>query len=292
MKSKHLIATALFALPLHLMAADPAAPVSPAPDAKPAPAVEAQEAKAAKDAAPDLDKPIATVNGVALPQAFGRFVHNSRVSRGMPPEALTDEAIVDALVSTELLAQEAARKGLDKSPLLNAALEFQKKELLSKAALEDFLRSNPIPEETLKAEYDKAKAKTGDLEYRARHILVDSEKEAKDIIAKLKNKKTKFEQLAAKQSKDTSAGNGGDLGWTLPTNLVPEFSAAMVKLKKGETTQEPVKTQFGWHVVKLEETRKVDFPSYDKVKDRIASQLQQQSIRKYVQELRATAKVN
>ncbi len=277
MKPKLLIATALLTLPLHLMAAEPSVTSAPA--------------KEAKEAGADMNKPIISVNGVSLPLVFGHFVRNSRVSRGMPAEALTDEAIIDSLVATELLAQEAARKGLDKSPLVSAALEFQKKEILGKAALEDYLRGNPISEETLKAEYDKVKIKTGNTEYRPRHILVETEKEAKAIIAKLKNKKTKFAQLAAKESKDSSAGNGGDLGWYLPTNLAPEFAEAMVKLKKGETTQTPVKTQFGWHVIKLEETRKIDFPSYDKLKERIAAQLQQQAIRKYVQELRATAKV-
>lgn len=276
MKQKLLTAMLATGFFLSAQAAEPAAPVeAKTPEAKPA----------------EANKPFVTVNGVALPAVYANFLRQARAARGTNPEALTDEVIRDAMVNIELMAQEALRQGLDKTPTVAAALEFQRRELLSQAALEEFARTHPIAEETLKGEYDAAKAKTGDAEYRARHILVDSEKEAKDVIAKLKNKKTKFEQLAGKLSKDSSAGNGGDLGWVQPGNLVPEFSQAMTKMKPGETSKEPVKTQFGWHVIKLEETRKLDFPAYDKVKNRIAAQLQQQAMRKYVQELRATAKV-
>ncbi len=242
--------------------------------------------------APDANKIVAVVNGVSLPAIYGGFIKQSRGNRGAAPEALSDEAIRDALINVELLAQEAVRKGLDKGPTVVAAIEFQKKELLGQATIEDFARSHPISEDTLKAEYEKAKENAGDSEYRPRHILVPTEKEAKDIIAKLAaNKRLKFEDLAKKQSKDSSAGNGGDLGWILPSNLVPEFAEAMVNMKKGEISKEPVKTRFGWHVIKLDDTRKLAFPDYDKVKGRIASQLQQQQVRKFVQELRSTAKI-
>jgi len=235
---------------------------------------------------------LATVNGVALPHVFANFVRQGRMNRGGAPEGLTDEAIREAVITAEVLAQEAVRNGLEKGPTLIAAMEFQKKEMLSQALIEDFVRSHPISEEILKAEYDKAQAKAGNTEYRARHILVNDEKEAKDLIAKLTTgKKAKFEDLAKKASKDSSASNGGDLGWTLPANLVPEFANAMVKMKKGEVSKEPVQTKFGWHVLRLEETRKLDFPTYDKLKNRIASQMQQQQLRKYVQELRAGAKI-
>jgi peptidyl-prolyl cis-trans isomerase C len=142
------------------------------------------------------------------------------------------------------------------------------------------------------AEYNKAKAKAGETEYRPRHILVNSEKEAKAVIAKLTTgKKAKFDDLAKKESKDSSAGNGGDLGWVLPANLVPEFANAMVGLKKGEISKTPVQTKFGWHVIRMEEIRKLDFPEFDKLKDRIASQMQQLQLRNYVVELRAGARV-
>lgn len=274
----------LFALPLlagfslSVLAADPAAPAD-VPASAPAKA----EAKA--------DAPIAVVNGVAIPAAYVEFVRQSRLARNVPAELLSTEALRDSLVATELLAQESLKKGLDKEPTVAAAIEFQRRELLGKALLEDYVRSHPASEEAMKAEYDKAKAKAGEKEYRARHILVETEKQAKDLIAQLKKPKVKFEDLAKKFSKDSSSGNGGDLGWTLPANLVPEFAQAMTALKKGQVGSAPVQTQFGWHVIRLDDLRDLDFPAYDAIKGRIASQMQQQAVRRYVQSLRAEAKV-
>jgi peptidyl-prolyl cis-trans isomerase C len=250
--------------------------------------------KATENAATaSTNKPLAVVNGVALPQIFANFVRQGRMSRNSPPETLTEESIREAVVTAELMSQEAIRKGLANGPTLQAALEFQKKELLSKALIEEFVRNNPIQEEAVKAEYDKAKAKAGSTEYRPRHILLNTEKEANAVIAKLTTgkKKAKFEDLAKTESKDSSAGNGGDLGWVLPANLVPEFAEAMTKLKAGEISKKPVQTKFGWHVIRMEEIRSLDFPEYDKLKERIASQMQQLQLRKYVVELRAGAKV-
>lgn len=275
MKQRLLISLFCAGFSMGTLAADPA-PAQPA----------------APSATPAATKPLAAVNGMALPAVYGAFIRQSRAARGAAPESMTDESIRDSLISMELLAQEALRRGLDKGPTLNAAIEFQKKELLAQATIEDFARARPITEETLKAEYEKAKAKAGENEYRPRHILVAGEKEAQALIAKLTTgKKAKFEDLAKTSSKDSSAGNGGDLGWVLPANLVPEFANVMVKLKKGEITKEPVKTQFGWHVIKLDDSRKLDFPEFDKLKGRIAGQMQQAQVRKFVQELRATAKV-
>ncbi|MEW5786641.1 MAG: peptidylprolyl isomerase [Pseudomonadota bacterium] len=256
--------------------------------------VMAQEAKTPTDAPakPDPMRTLVTVNGTALPALYGNFIRQNRANRNAPPEAMTDEAIRDQLVSVELLAQEALRKELDKKPLVAATLDYQRKELLGQAAIEDFAKTHPIAEDAIRKEYDAAKAKAGENEYRPRHILVPTEKEAKDLIAKLTTgKKAKFEELAKKHSKDSSAGNGGDLGWTVPANLVTEFAEALNKMKKGEISKTPVKTEFGWHVILVEDLRKLDFPAYDKLRGRIASQMQQQQVRKYVQELTATAKV-
>jgi peptidyl-prolyl cis-trans isomerase C len=231
------------------------------------------------------------VNGEAMPAIYAEFVRQARVAKNMPPEMTSLESLRDALVATALLAQDAKKQGLDKSPVLSAALEFQRMELLGKAAVEEYLKKHPIPEDQLKAEYDKAKAKAGDKEYRASHILVPTEKEAKTLLAQLKKPKVKFEDLARKHSKDSSAGKGGDLGWTVPANLVPEFAQAMTALKKGEVSAEPVQTQFGWHIIRLDDVRELAFPPYEEVKGRIAAQLQQAAIRRYVQTLRADAKV-
>lgn len=258
------------------MAAEPAAaPATPVPAA----------------VQPDADfKSIATVNGVSIPAIHAEFLRRERANRGQPAEALGDAAIREALIASELLAQETLKHELDKS--VAALLAFQRRDILGRAALEVFVRQHPIPETTLREEYDKAKAAAGSTEYRARHILVDDEKTARDLITQLKGKKkVKFEDLAKKQSKDTSADNGGDLGWVLPANLVPEFSQAMAGLKKGQLTDAPVRTQFGWHVIRLDDTRELAFPTYEDLKPRIAQKLQQAQIRKWVQELVATAKV-
>lgn len=249
---------------------------------------------AAADPAPaqaPADKPVAIVNGVAIPQLHANILRRDRAARGQPTETLSDDAVREALIASELLAQQALKKPIE--PSVQALLEFQRRDVLGRAALEDFARQHPIPEATLKDEYEKAKAKAGTTEYRARHILVDSEKTANELIAQLKGnkKKVKFEDLAKKHSKDSSAGNGGDLGWVLPANLVPEFAKVMVGLKKGQLTDKPVQTQFGWHVIRLEETRALDFPDYERLKPRVQQQLQQAQVRQWLRELIATAKV-
>jgi len=251
--------------------------------------VMAADAPAPQETAPKA--PVAVVNGVAIPAIYADFVRQNRLSRNLPPELLTAESVRDSLVASELLVQDALKKGLDKDATVAAAMEFQRKELLGKAAVEDFVRKNPVGEDIIKAEYEKAKAKAGDKEYRARHILVPTEKEAKDLLAQLKKPKVKFEDLAKKYSKDSSADRGGDLDWTLPANLVPEFAQAMTALKKGQISPTPVQTQFGWHIIRLDDVRDLAFPAYDQIKGRIASQLQQQAVRRYVQSLRAEAKV-
>lgn len=236
---------------------------------------------------------LAIVNGTKIPAIHANFARQARANRGAPPENLTDEAIRDAVIAAELLSQEAVRRGLDKNARVIAAIDYQRKELLSQALIEDFLRGNPLPEEAVRAEYEQAKALAGDKEYRASHILVQEEKEARDIIASLTTakRKARFEDVARKQSKDASASNGGDLGWTVPANLVPEFADAMVKLKKGQISPTPVRSRFGWHVIRLDDTRDLAFPPYDELKNRIASQIQQARLRRFVAELRATAKI-
>ncbi len=236
-------------------------------------------------------KPIAVVNGVPIPAIYAEFLRNARAARGQSGDALTDANLRESLIVAELLAQEAQRTGLDKNPRLTAMIEFQRKELLGRAVLEEYLRKNPVSEETLRAEYDKAKARAGDTEYRVRHILVASEQEARELIQRLKARKTKFEDLAKRHSLDPSAANGGDLGWVAPATLVPEFAEAMTRLKKGQLAENPVHTRFGWHVIRLDDVRSLQFPSYEEAKARLAQQLQQLAIRNYVRELSSKAKV-
>ncbi|MFA5081570.1 MAG: peptidylprolyl isomerase [Hydrogenophilaceae bacterium] len=247
-----------------------------------------QQVFAADAAKPAASQPVAIVNGVALDPVQADYVRMDLVQRKRPA---TDENVRNFLIDNELMAQEAIHRGLDNTPEVKAVIELQRKDVLGKALIDDYIKNHPIADERAKAEYDKLKAKTGDMEYHPQHILVEDEKLAKQIIVSLNGKKKTFENLAKQYSKDPTGKEGGDLGWLAPSNVVPEFSAAMVALKKGDYSKTPVKTQFGWHIVKLLDQRKLDFPAYDKVKGRIESQLAQQDVRKYLSELRATAKI-
>mgnify|MGYP001098264008 CR=1 FL=1 len=240
--------------------------------------------------APTGNQTVVSVNGVAIDAVQAEIVRMDLAQRKRPA---TDDHVRSFLVDNELMAQEAIKRGLDQTVEVKALLDLQRKDILGKALVDDFIKKNPVADERVKAEYEQIKARTGTMEYHPRHILVEDEKLAKDIIAKLTAKKPlKFEDLAKKHSKDSSAQAGGDLGWLAPNNLVPEFADAMVKLKKGDLTKTPVKTQFGWHVIKLDDSRQINFPELDKVKGRIAGQLAQQDLRKYLGELRATAKID
>lgn len=246
--------------------------------------------EAAPSAAP-APAGVAVVNGVTIPAVYANFERQARINRNLPAETLTDEAIRDTLINIEILAQEAMKKNLDKAPSFVAMLAFRRMDLLSQATLDDFMRSNPVPENVLKENYERAKANTGGTEYRTRHILVSNEKLALELLETLKKKKVKFEDLAKKHSKDNNAASGGDLGWNIPANYVKEFGEAMAKMKKGEISAAPVKTNFGWHILKMEDVRKINFPPYEKLKGRIAREIQQQALTKYVDQLRAAAKI-
>lgn len=256
-----------------------------AADASPAPAAPVSPTTQAA-----ADKPLAVVNGVPISPIHASILRRERAARGQPSESVSDETLRDALIASEVLAQETLKKPID--PTIQALLDFQRRDILGRAAIEEYARMHPIPEEVLKEEYEKAKVKAGTTEYHTRHILVDDEKTATNLLAQLKGKKkVKFEDLAKKHSKDSSAGNGGDLGWVLPANLVPEFADAMVAMKKGQISDKPVKTQFGWHILRLEETRQMDFPEYERLKPRIHQQLQQGQIRQWLKEMVSTARI-
>ena len=181
--------------------------------------------------------------------------------------------------------------GLDKDPTMQTRLDLVKTEMLAKAFLANYVKTHPISEADLKAQYDKVKAQMGSKEYEVSHILVGSEAEAKQIIAELNSKKAKFEDLAKKKSKDSSAAKGGMIGWAAPGNLVKEFSDAMVQLKKGEYTKTPVHTQFGWHVIRVDNIRDLKLPPYNEVKDQLRGQMEQEMVKKEITDMRASAKV-
>ena len=191
-----------------------------------------------------------------------------------------------------LITQEAVKKGLDKVPEISDKLELNRQSILVEAYIQDFVKNTPIGDDALKAEYEKFTAQAAGKEYKARHILVDGEAEAKDIIAKLKKNPKAFEALAAEKSKDRGSKiNGGDLGWFDPRGMVPEFGNAVVQLAKGKLTEEPVKSQFGYHVILLEDSRPKQVPTLEQVKPELAQQMQQQSLKKMLDELKAKAKI-
>jgi peptidyl-prolyl cis-trans isomerase C len=241
-------------------------------------------------AAPAFAQNVATVNGKAIPQARLDQVVKQVVASGKQTDSpQLRDAIRKDLIGREVLIQEADKEGYGTHADVKAAVENARQSIIINAMLADYVKKNPVKDAEIKAEYDRYKAQVGDKEYHARHILVATEAEAKDIIAKLKAG-AKFEDLA-KVSKDSSANNGGDLDWANPGSFVKPFSDAMVGLKKGEYTQTPVKTEFGYHVIKLEDTRPAKLPAYDEVKGQIGESLQQKKLAAYRDELTKKAKI-
>ncbi|MHB0927104.1 MAG: peptidylprolyl isomerase [Gallionellaceae bacterium] len=236
------------------------------------------------------DKSAALVNGVSIPQARIDLRVKAAAAQGQADSPELRKAIRDDMINLEVMAQEAVKAGLDKNPDVVQQVELAKQSVLVGAFVQDYAKSHPISEDQLKQEYDKLKAKLGNKEYNTRHILVETEAEAKDIIAQL-GKKAKFEKLAAKSKDNGSAAQGGSLGWAVPGNFVPEFANALLNLKKGEYTKEPVQSQFGWHVIKLDDTRELKVPPFEEIKAQLQQRLQQQSIKKAIDELRAKAKI-
>lgn len=241
-------------------------------------------------AAPVFAQNVATVNGKAIPASKVDQVVKQVVAQGKQADSpQLREAIKKDLIGREVLIQEADKKGFGTHADVKAALENARQSIIINAMLADYVKKNPIKDADIKAEYDKYKAQVGEKEYHARHILVATEDEAKAIIAKLKAG-GKFEELA-KQSKDGSAANGGDLDWASPASYVPEFSKAMVALQKGAITETPVKSQFGYHVIKLEDTRAAKIPAFEEVKQQVAESLQQRKLQAFREDLMKKAKI-
>ncbi len=200
----------------------------------------------------------ATVNGKPIGQRTVDMIVKQGAASGRPDSPEARKAIIDQLALQMVVAEEAVKKGLDKTPEVAEQFDAIKQSVLANAYVEDFIKNNPVSDEALKAEYERIKATISGTEYKARHILVEKETEAKDIIARLKKDPAAFAKLAMEKSKDAgSAPRGGELGWFDPRRMVPEFGAAVSKLEKGKFTEAPVKSQFGYHVILLEDTRAI-----------------------------------
>ena len=234
---------------------------------------------------------IATVNGVAIPKSRVDAIVRAQEAQGRKDSPELRAAIRDNLIVLEVINQEANRKGLNKIAETVAQIEITRANIVAQAYHSDYLKHHAVSDAALKAEYEKIKAqRSDDKEYKARHILVEKESEAKEIIEKLK-KGEKFADLA-KVSKDAgSKDQGGDLDWNSPAGFVKPFSDAMVKLEKGKYTESPVQSQFGWHVIQLEDVRPATFPDFEQVKPKLKERMEEQMFQKAVADLRAKAKV-
>jgi len=234
---------------------------------------------------------VAIVNGKAVPKARVEALAQQVARSGRPVTPEVENQIKDEVIAREVFMQEAQKKGLDATDDYRTQLEIARQTILIRELFSEFQKNNPVTDADIKAEFDKFASANSGKEYRARHILVEKEDQAKAIIASIK-KGQKFEEIAKKQSKDPGSGaNGGDLDWASPGNFVKEFSEAMMGLKKGQMTEAAVKTQFGYHIIRLDDTREAQLPKFDEVKPQIAQQLTPPKMNNYQQELRGKAKV-
>ena len=252
----------------------------------------AAQQEAAKPAAkPAASAPVATVNGTAIPRARLDYLMRQQMQRGGQDDERTRTAVRDDLINREVVSQAAVRAGTAKKRDVQSQLEIGRQEVLVGAYLSDYLKDHAVSDAEVQKEYDRVRAQTGDTEYRARHILVESEDEAKRLVAELQ-KGAKFDELAKKSSKDEGTRElGGDLDWKLPSTLEKPFADAMVALDKGKFSATPVRTRFGFHVIQLDDVRPVNFPPIAQVRPQIQQRLLRQKVEELVRDLRTKAKV-
>ncbi len=232
-----------------------------------------------------------TVNGKPIKKNLYDFIVKDLATRGQKTDDNLNNMIVDRMIAMELINQEAEKTGLSKDVNYLLKEELARKEMLYNTFLQNYVQKNPISESDIKNAYEQYKKDLGSQEFNAKHILLASEQEAKDVIAEL-NKGGNFNKIAKDKSKDTgSKDKGGDLGWFPANSMVKPFAEALTSLKKGNVTTIPVQTQFGWHVIKLEDTRALQAPEFDKVKEGLAKTLQQKQLDKLVLDLKAKAKI-
>ena len=234
---------------------------------------------------------VAIVNGKAVPKTRLDALAQQVAKSGRPVTPEMEGQLREEVIAREVFMQEAEKQGIATSDEFKAQMELARQTLMIRELFANYQKANPVTDADLKAEYDKFAAANGGKEYKARHILVEKEADAQAIIASLK-KGGKFEDIAKKQSKDPGSGSkGGDLDWANPSSYVPEFTEALLKLKKGQTTDTPVKSQFGYHVIRVDDIRSAQLPAFEEVKPQIAQQMQQQKLAAFQEELRKKAKV-
>jgi peptidyl-prolyl cis-trans isomerase C len=236
------------------------------------------------------EKAFVTVNGVAVPNSLANLLIAEKKAQGMQDSPELATTVREEIIRRALLVEQAKKAKLDKTPLVAAQMEAARQNALIGAYLQEYVNKNPVTEAQMKKRYEDLKTRFGDTEYKLRHILVASENEAAGIIAEIKQG-SKFEDLVKKSIDPSAKNTNGDLGWNSPSNFVKPFGDALTKLKKGEYTETPVRSEYGYHVIWLDDTRPLSFPAFDEVKPRLEQQIQTQGISKVVEELRAKAKV-
>src|ERR1700730_3343513 len=237
---------------------------------------------------------VAVVNGVAIPRAdYDAFLKNLLQGKPVPPDLTAEQKnqVLDELITMQLVSTQALKDGVDKDPEVAANLEVLRMRVLSDGESQKFLKGKDPTDAELRAEYDGDITAMDKTEYHARHILVGSKEKADQLIKKLKGG-AKFEDVERAESSDNSKTSGGDLGWFTATRMVKPFADAVIALKKGETTPEPVQTQYGWHIIKLEDTREVTPPPFDQVKAQVTKNLIQKKLVAYVEDMKKTAKID
>jgi peptidyl-prolyl cis-trans isomerase C len=252
-------------------------------------AEKASKKAAAAPASPAAGKVV--VNGVTIPQSRIDAMNRELSAQGQPDTEERKLAVKEELVNREVLAQAAARRGLDKNPDIAAQMDMAKQAVLVRALFEEEVKKNPITDAQLEQQYEVFKGSMGANEYKVRHILVDKEDDAKAIIAEL-DKGGDFAKLAKEKSKDPgSKDNGGDLDWGPSARYVKPFADAVTGMQKGQTTPVPVKTDFGYHVIRLDDVRPLQVPPFAELKEQFRQRAQQQQIQKLVADLRSKAKI-
>lgn len=247
---------------------------------------------AAALALPAQAQNVAIVNGKPVPLARVNALIEQATSQGQPRTPELEAQARDEVVLREMFVQQAEKEGLAATPEYKAQMELARQSILIRDLFAAYQKAHPVTDADIQAEYDKFKAQASAVEYHVSHILVEKEEDAKALIVRLKNGES-FDALAKQYSKDPGSGEkGGDLDWASPSSFVPEFSAAMVKLKKGEMTSEPVKSQFGWHIIKVTDTREAQFPPLEEVKPQIQQHLMQQKMAQFRDEIRAKSKTD
>ena len=248
-------------------------------------------AGAAKSAAAPATGPVATVNGVQIPRNRLDIVVRQQTARGAQDSEQLRAQVREALINNELLIQEANRSGVAKKAEVQQQIDLTRQEVIANAMVADYIRIHPITDAEVQKEYERAKVQTGDKEYKARHVLVATEEEARSVLADLK-KGGKWDEIAQKRSLDEgSRPKGGDLDWNVPSNFDKAFADAMVKLEKGKMTEAPVRSRFGFHVIQLDDVRPVNFPPLAQVNQQTQQRLVGQKVDALIRDLRAKAKI-